>query len=71
MVTSRSEIWWQKFIRQCHGMENLPCPFTLDELQMMIDEQLPSWLLFKGIVSLLQLVECRMYDYSYIRYKNV
>ena len=44
------------------GMESLPRPFTLDELQMMIDEQLPSWLRFKGIVSLPQLVhlvECR------------
>ena len=56
------------------GMENLPRPFTLDELQMMIDEQLPSWLQFKGIVSLPQLVhlvECRRYDYSFIRYENI
>ena len=44
------------------GMENLPRPFTLDELQMVIDEQLPSWLSCKGIKSLSQLVhlvECR------------
>ena len=44
------------------AMESLPRPFTLDELQMMVDEQLPSWLRFKGIVSLPQLVhlvECR------------
>ena len=38
------------------GMENLPRPFTLDELQMIINEQLPLWLLSKGIKSLPQLV---------------
>ena len=38
------------------GMESLPRPFTLEELQMVIDEQLPSWLSCKGIKSLPQLV---------------
>ena len=38
------------------GMESLPRPFTLDELQMIIEEQLPLWLLFKGIKNLPQLV---------------
>ena len=44
------------------GMEELPRPFTLDELQMVISQQLPPWLLSKGIKSfsqLVHLVECR------------
>ena len=51
------------------GMESLPRPFTLDELQMVINKQLPSWLLSKGIKSLPQLihlVECRRYEYMKI-----
>lgn len=52
------------------GMANLPRPFTLDELQMVIDEQLPSWLLTKGIISLPQLihlVESRRYDNTWYK----
>ena len=44
------------------GLEDLPHPFTIDELQMIINQQFPSWLLSKGIKCLPQLkhlVDCR------------
>ena len=44
------------------GLENIPRLFTLDDLRMFINEQLPSWLLSKGIKNMSQLkhlVECR------------
>ena len=44
------------------GLEALPHLFTIDELQMLINQQFPSWLLSKGIKCMPQLqhlVECR------------
>lgn len=51
------------------GMECLPHPFSIELLQTLIDEQLPSLLYSKGIKSMQNLVgllQCRRYDYCKI-----
>ena len=46
------------------GLEKLPHPFSIDDMQMYIGEQVPHLLYSKGIKSmaqLMQLIKCRRY----------
>ena len=50
------------------GLEKLPRPFTLEELQFIINEQFPTLLCLKGFKNMSQLVhllECRRYAHTY------
>ena len=51
------------------GLEKLPHPFSLEELQFIINEQFPTLLCLKGFKNMSQLVhllECRRYAHTYI-----
>lgn len=51
------------------GLEKLPHPFSIDDMQVYVGEQVPSLLYSKGIKSmaqLQQLIKCRRYVIVFI-----